>query len=40
MTQALPKPITYEEFIDNNLIVSPTLPQLNLTAQQIFDSAL
>ncbi len=27
-------------FTDNNLIVSPTLPQLNLTAQQIFDSAL
>ncbi len=27
-------------FTGNNLIVSPTLPQLNLTAQQIFDSAL
>ncbi|MEC4818490.1 MAG: Uma2 family endonuclease [Scytonema sp. PMC 1069.18] len=25
-------------FRDNNLIVSPTFPQLNLTAQQIFDS--
>ncbi|NDJ21127.1 Uma2 family endonuclease [Nostoc sp. B(2019)] len=27
-------------FTGNNLIVSPTLRQLNLTAQQIFDSAL
>ncbi|MFN6535011.1 MAG: Uma2 family endonuclease [Nostoc sp. EkiNYC01] len=27
-------------FTGNNLIVSPTLTQLNLTAQQIFDSAL
>jgi Uma2 family endonuclease len=27
-------------FQGNNLIVSPTFPQLNLTAQQIFDSAI
>ncbi|MGI8501645.1 MAG: Uma2 family endonuclease, partial [Hassallia sp.] len=27
-------------FRDNDLIVSPTLPQLNLTAQQVFDSVL
>ncbi len=27
-------------FRDSNLIVSPTFPQLNLTAQQIFDSVL
>lgn len=28
------------QFRGNNLIVSPTFPQLNLTAQQIFDAAL
>jgi Uma2 family endonuclease len=28
------------KFIGNDLIISPTFPQLNLTAQQIFDAAL
>jgi len=28
------------QFTGNNLIVSPTFPQLNLTAQQVFDVAL
>ncbi|MDF5730500.1 MAG: Uma2 family endonuclease [Rhizonema sp. PD38] len=28
------------KFTGNNLIVSPTFPQLNLTAQQVFDAAL
>jgi Uma2 family endonuclease len=28
------------KFTGNNLIISPTFPQLNLTAQQVFDAAL
>ncbi|MBW4599571.1 MAG: Uma2 family endonuclease [Calothrix sp. FI2-JRJ7] len=28
------------KFVGNQLIVSPTFPQLNLTAQQVFDAAL
>ena len=31
---------TVTKFTGNNLIVSPTFPQLNLTAQQVFDAAL
>ncbi len=28
------------KFTDNDLIISPTFPQLKLTAQQVFDAAL
>lgn len=42
MTQAIPKPFAFDDLItrcgDHDRLVSPTLPSLMLTAEQIFAS--
>ncbi|MDZ8238836.1 MAG: hypothetical protein RMZ69_17095 [Nostoc sp. ChiQUE01a] len=37
MIQSLPIPITVNQFLD--CIISPIFPELNLTAEQIFQAA-
>jgi Uma2 family endonuclease len=48
MTQAIPKPVTFEEFVDwliskfqnSDRIISQTFPELNLTPNQIFQAGV